>query len=442
MGQVELLYAILDKPLLTDVLFGHFSAAEIIRMSWTCWAARKSVQSYSSRAWSIDRHLRRFFRDPSAFRSLQAQTGTLISGSNALQFIDRTFYPESDLDIYVFPREHLTVGKWILEEAGMDYAFQPNSSQDPDFEKAEFAAPDDDDEQDAMDVEDEEAVYRMKGMLGVFTFISQMDDLVAPLKVQMIVTQVCPLDTVLSFHSTVVMNIISYQAAYCLFAWTTLEDRHGVVVEAKKTRHEAALAKYAARGFHIVSGEEAKCDENHRHRSSLRFGERWVDDRLTWVIPLDMTNVNLPAPTLGTPNATFDPVTLNSWTFGLKYVENPPVIQCRCLSSKLLRFNYIASHSFLRFARPVLHMTGSTEYKKREEYPNSEFWTWWDFLVLNCKECYFREPKKTRPISDIIRKRIEDSLPKAPRFISRIRRYRRVMQADEHEQEDENEQTA
>ncbi|TDL14741.1 hypothetical protein BD410DRAFT_691149, partial [Rickenella mellea] len=77
-----------------DVLFGHFSAAEIIRMSKTCVAAWKSIESYSSRAWSIHRNLRRFVKDAIEFRSLQARTGTVISGSVALQFIDRTFYPE------------------------------------------------------------------------------------------------------------------------------------------------------------------------------------------------------------------------------------------------------------------------------------------------------------------------------------------------------------
>ncbi|TDL15040.1 hypothetical protein BD410DRAFT_756773, partial [Rickenella mellea] len=291
MSPADSLFLILDKPLLTDALFGHFSAAEIIRIGWTCWAARRSVQSYSSRAWSIHRHLRRFFRDPFAFRCLQEHTGMLISGSSALQFIDRTFYPESDLDIYVFPRDYLMIGRWILHEAGMDYAFQPSSWQDPDFEQVRFAKPDDEEVQDAMEVVHMEeegervTVYRTNGISDVFTFVSQMDDLMVPLKVQMIVAQVCPFDSVLSYHSTLVMNVISYRAAYCLFAWTTLEERCGVIVERKRTRHEAARAKYTARGFHIFSAEEAASAETYR--SSLRFGDRWVGDHLTCTIPLN-----------------------------------------------------------------------------------------------------------------------------------------------------------
>ncbi|TDL13253.1 hypothetical protein BD410DRAFT_847146 [Rickenella mellea] len=248
----------------------------------------------------------------------------------------------------------------------------------------------DDEVEDEEDDEDEDALadYCKKGIRGVFTFVSQRDDLVVPLKVQMIVAEECPLDTILSFHSTIVMNLISHQAAYCLFAWTTLEDRHGVVVqeEVKRTRHKAALAKYAARGFNIITRDEAKRERDKKHRSSLRSGERWVDDRLAWVIPLDMANrndVTLSASTLGTPQTMCDPVTLNSWMFG-KHEDDPgpswfgvPLIQFTYISSKLLRFKYTASHEFLHFVKPILCMTGSAEYKKRKEYPSAEFWTWY-----------------------------------------------------------------
>ena len=49
----------------------------------------------------INNHLSRFFPDPIVFRSLQARTANLVSGSNALQFSDRTSYEEADTDVYV-----------------------------------------------------------------------------------------------------------------------------------------------------------------------------------------------------------------------------------------------------------------------------------------------------------------------------------------------------
>ena len=47
----------------------------------------------------------RYFADPAAFRELQLRTGLIISGSTALQFLDRTTYEGADLDIYAM-KEH------------------------------------------------------------------------------------------------------------------------------------------------------------------------------------------------------------------------------------------------------------------------------------------------------------------------------------------------
>jgi hypothetical protein len=59
------------------------------------------VKDYFARAFNIEKRLSRYFDDPKSFRKLQAETLTVISGSTALQFFQRNFYPESDLDLYV-----------------------------------------------------------------------------------------------------------------------------------------------------------------------------------------------------------------------------------------------------------------------------------------------------------------------------------------------------
>ncbi|KAG8819209.1 hypothetical protein FRC19_010028, partial [Serendipita sp. 401] len=60
------------------------------------------------------------------FRSIQAETGTLISGSQALQFFDRAHYLDSDLDLYVSCRHTLTVGLFLLS---IGYRFEPTARQ-------------------------------------------------------------------------------------------------------------------------------------------------------------------------------------------------------------------------------------------------------------------------------------------------------------------------
>lgn len=92
--------AIFSRDSIYDAIFSQASPAGSILLSRTCRDARYANRDFNNRAFNINRHLGRFFKDPKGFRSLQARTGTLISGSNALQFFDRTYYPESDMDLF------------------------------------------------------------------------------------------------------------------------------------------------------------------------------------------------------------------------------------------------------------------------------------------------------------------------------------------------------
>lgn len=49
--------------------------------------------------WNMHRFLLRWFLDPKAFRRQMADNDAIISGSAALQFLDRAHYPDSDLDV-------------------------------------------------------------------------------------------------------------------------------------------------------------------------------------------------------------------------------------------------------------------------------------------------------------------------------------------------------
>lgn len=181
---------IITNDLIFDLIFFYASPGSLIRLSWTCRMCLAAVKSYLSRAYNINRHLSRFFPDPLAFRSLQAKTGTLISGSSALQYFDRTFYPESDLDIYIPMRFKAEVGEWLLS---IGYNFIPNSTQKPSF-------------QDAVTnpvTEDTYGSYSMRGVSVVFTFTKPSHvDPTKELKVQAIVATVAPMEIILLFHSS------------------------------------------------------------------------------------------------------------------------------------------------------------------------------------------------------------------------------------------------
>lgn len=205
--QTRQIGSVFTRPPIFDGIFSRTSPASFIRFGRTCRVAQDAVSNFSSRAFNINRHLLRFFSNPVDFRSLQARTGTLISGSNALQFFDRTFYPESDLDLYTHPGHSREVGLWLMRWEG--YKFAPSPSQNG----AGFEALVKDDwdglarrydpVDDADDMHGQQ--YRISGIAAVYTFVKTQSDgddtSGTPLKVQIIEAETNPLQCVFGFHS-------------------------------------------------------------------------------------------------------------------------------------------------------------------------------------------------------------------------------------------------
>jgi hypothetical protein len=184
MRHPDLYLCALDRPTISDVLFSCISPATLVRVSRTCQLARFAVQDYRQRAHNINRHLRHFLNDPLGFRELQARTGTVISGSNALQFMDRTFYPEADLDLYVYEHHADEVCRWLLLHAGKGYVLAPGS---PGYNR------------------EEPEPYDMPSVASIATLIAdQKPDGADPirLKVQVMATRSSPVASILQFHSS------------------------------------------------------------------------------------------------------------------------------------------------------------------------------------------------------------------------------------------------
>ncbi|KAJ8454788.1 hypothetical protein ONZ51_g12827 [Trametes cubensis] len=108
------------------VLLSFLTPRALLLLSRTSSKVREHVLAYMKEAFDINRTLRRFLPDPIEFCCLQARTGTLVSGSVALQFFDRTYYPSSDLDLYVYPSCRREVGIWLLSQG---FTFSSRSPQ-------------------------------------------------------------------------------------------------------------------------------------------------------------------------------------------------------------------------------------------------------------------------------------------------------------------------
>lgn len=185
---------IVPNDLLYDTVFSFSTPASFLQLSRTSRAVHTAVKSYMYRAFRIDKVFSRFFSSPLAFRQIQARTGTLVSGSVALQFFSRSYYPEADIDIYVHMKFRLEVADFLFKDG---YTFAPEQGQDADFQKAssdhylKFAD-----------------IYKYKEVITAFTFEKKNED-GKVMKAQLIIAAECPLQAILGFHSSQLIFIFS-----------------------------------------------------------------------------------------------------------------------------------------------------------------------------------------------------------------------------------------
>ncbi|CAL1699944.1 unnamed protein product [Somion occarium] len=306
------------------------------------------------RAFNIDRILSRFFNPPLAFRQLQARTGTLISGSAALQFFDRSFYKESDLDIYVPKKYRVEAGEFLLR---CGYSFIPGQRQEATFYKAV----------EQRRVTDDAGAYAFRGVAAVLTFEKPAaSGSAVNLKVQLIVAAKSPMEIILNFHSTCVMNVISFENAYSLYPKATFEARSSLVCATDGPKQEPAMEKYKERGWTMVkqtSVAELK-DLFHFKRASCRY----MGDKYCWTIPLDKDSITeLVQPGIGKVSSmlTHDPVAASNW----KLIYNPILggsMHFDSLSETHLELKYVyASEQMVSLLYSVTSLFPSHEVRAR-----------------------------------------------------------------------------
>lgn len=216
--QIPYFEAVFSRRPIYDNILSCLEVPDLIHLGRTSKLARAALAEYSTRAYNINRHLLNFFNNPLSFRSLQARTGTVISGSNALQFLDRTYYPDADIDVYVHPGHALDVGKWLMsEEEGYTFVPQNNQRLGSTFEEnvgqwdpfvRRF-----NEEADQM-FGPRGNLYRMAGIAQVYSFekmVKGREDMMdvegarAPEEirtVQIIETKQSPFQSIMGFHSS------------------------------------------------------------------------------------------------------------------------------------------------------------------------------------------------------------------------------------------------
>ncbi|KLO11402.1 hypothetical protein SCHPADRAFT_998949 [Schizopora paradoxa] len=283
---------------LYDTIFDACTPATMFRLGQVGKLSYTALKDYMKRTFDIDKHFARFFTDPSSFRLLQAETNSVVSGSSALQFLNRQIYPGSDLDLYVDRSEAARVCDWILTSGDpcQPYEFSPRQDQQDNLDDAweEFVRGAEArirrlSTYGMRDAASARGLYQVNRVLEVLSFVSPDLENDQHRKVQVIITDIHPLMSILTFHSTVVMNAITHKAAYSLFPKATFEEKVALFTAIRETKHENALQKYIDRGWKLVKFITPEVQQNPH--SSLRYGRRWVSDNKSWVLPLDTTGL-------------------------------------------------------------------------------------------------------------------------------------------------------
>lgn len=395
-GQPDPVANAFARHLIYDEIFSSLSAASLMRMRRVSRSTYGAVQDFTYRAFDVNRLLSRFISDPHSFRSLQARTATLISGSLAIQFFDRTFYPESDLDLYVYKEHVIEVGIFLLNDG---YQFAPYLGQANDFYDAlnglNRAWIDD---LLAETVALIDMPYRYTCVGEVFTFKRRShdtEDSNAFTKVQIIVPRESSLQLVLGSHSTCVMNFITYNTAVSLYPVATFERRESLVIE---PRSIPAFNKYISRGWTLVDSPLSLSVPLHEGGAGesdpfLFNKSRWVTGRNSWVMHLDTEGVQSAGPLSASSTAlTWDPVVECSWA--LHRLERTVRVWYYPVQAAILRYRYIvADWDYLERLTPWFNSQVELEYSKLPKditEPGGDYWTWWDSELPRCREAYWQ----------------------------------------------------
>ncbi|KAG2062926.1 hypothetical protein BDR04DRAFT_954237, partial [Suillus decipiens] len=278
----------------------HLSPRTLVWLSHTCHYMYMEVASFFQCAYNINRHLSRYFPDPLAFRSLQARTGLVISGFNAIQFMDRTCYPESDLDLYAHPGHVRELSEWLVS-AG--YIFEPTQNVSANWDGTMTRVPQG----------QAGGLYHPAITAIFFRRFVVINGEPVELKVQVIETTCNPIQTITKSHSTCVMNVITFDAAYSFYPIATFEERSSLRIPASGA-FPGALAKCIKMGWRIYA--VFRPWDVARPSTSPFFPNetRWVGDRRCWSISLDTSGVQTrPALSPSSQQFSWDPSLYNGW---------------------------------------------------------------------------------------------------------------------------------
>ena len=207
--------------------------------------------------------VKRFKLNWKLMQAVMVTTGAVISGSAALAVLNAGEFVPQDLDIYVTSKNTATVLVFLLEQG---YSVQiPRAAHNTTTDNYTKST---------------SVTLTLKNEAG------DKIDLIAA-------TEPHVVHAIAQFHSTCVMNFISYYGIVCMYPGWTMRKK-GLV---KASTEQQVIDKYRGRGFDMVftSEELPGYEPNHmcgRHQCCPKT-ERELHDNFTLFIPLEENGQNI-----------------------------------------------------------------------------------------------------------------------------------------------------
>ncbi|PPQ78375.1 hypothetical protein CVT24_001410 [Panaeolus cyanescens] len=178
------------------------------------------------------------------FRAAQLRSDTVLSGSAVLQFFAERDFGDVDLDIYVSQSKSRAFLAFMQENFDL-MPTVPNARQPPVHDPASFTG-----DSAAVFSSQHNADYSVVHHSGyVDGSIGRVVNFVYNNRIIQVISCIaCPLETIMRFHSTIVMNVVTATHAYCLYPKATMIANHGLINGPLDEDIESCLQKYTQRG--------------------------------------------------------------------------------------------------------------------------------------------------------------------------------------------------
>ncbi|PIL26209.1 hypothetical protein GSI_11964 [Ganoderma sinense ZZ0214-1] len=256
-------------------------------------AAFYAIEAYFCRQMNIHHHMRRWVPNVQEFFHQLTLCDGLISGSEALSFLDRRRFIGHDLDIYLPPHGVLAMGRF-LKSCG--YVYQAPSGTHLMFDAAAMLLT----SRNSLNGRKPGAssakrpTHKQRKTQQRPGYVVPTFDFVRPMPpglsysygthVQLMAVPCDPMEFIINnFHSTGVMNVLTATHAISVFPNTTFNYEQTCVCQDLSGYPDWTapwMPKYRERGFNVLFSKNSI-----PQRAELVTWKRRVGDTMTWIFP-------------------------------------------------------------------------------------------------------------------------------------------------------------